>query len=315
MALQMVGQRLPSERDLAARLQISRPSLRAILAQLQKEGLVEARPKSGTYVVDQRPSRLHRIALLIDADLKLGDDPFIVSVVDTLQRSIQAVGARCVIERTHGEGPHSVVEDGILTLGMAGHDLVAMQRADGPPLVGLFLDAGTRPNRRASIFQLEDREAGYDAAKHLLQRGVRDIVFLGRRDIPASQERLSGAEAAAVEVGATFRLISCHLNYPDGLRLGRQIDLPDSDTPLGVVATNDWLALGFRTGLRDRHIPAERNVHIASFDGLAVTADPSLDITSLAVPIQEIAADAVAELQRLQRSPAATGRVIRYSLR
>jgi len=315
LAQQMVGQRLPSERDLAAHLQISRPYLRSILALLQKEGLVEARPKSGTYVVDGRSDRLHRIVLLIDGDLKLGDDPFIVSFVDRLQRSIQEAGGRCLIERTDGQSHRPSLEDGVLTLGLAGHTLITGQRTDSPPMVGLLLDGQTRPNHRASIFQLEDREAGRTAAGILLGRGCRELVFLGRRDIPASRERLEGVEEAAGENGAFFRYIGCHLNYGEGLRLGREIDLGVERSPLGIVANNDWLALGFRTGLRDRAVPAQREVPIVSFDGLPVTADPTLDITSLAVPIHEIAADAVAELQRLQRSQGATGRVIRYALR
>jgi hypothetical protein len=52
-----------------------------------------------------------------------------------------------------------------------------------------------------------------------------------------------------------------------------------------------------------------------SFDGLAAVSDPLLGIESLAIPIEEIAQDAVAELQRLRRSPAASGRIIRYRLK
>jgi len=217
--------------------------------------------------------------------------------------------------RTDGQSHRPSLEDGVLTLGLAGHALITGQRTDYPPMVGLLLDGQTRPNHRASIFQLEDREAGRTAAGILLGRGCRELIFLGRRDIPASRERLEGVEEAAGENGVFFRYIACHLNYGEGLRLGREVDLGSERTPLGIVANNDWLALGFRTGLRDRAVPAQRDVHIASFDGLPVTADPTLDITSLAVPIHEIAADAVAELQRLQRSPGATGRVIRYALR
>src|ERR1700722_9282131 len=116
----MAGQRLPSERVLAAKLSISRPSLRSILATLQNEGVIEARPRSGTYVVDLAAQRLKRIVLLIDADLKLGDDPFILTFVDSLQRAIQAIGARCLIERVTGIGQRQPLEDGALTLGMAG---------------------------------------------------------------------------------------------------------------------------------------------------------------------------------------------------
>ena len=44
------GERLPSERELSERLNVSRPSLREAVAELQTRGLLESRPGSGIYV-------------------------------------------------------------------------------------------------------------------------------------------------------------------------------------------------------------------------------------------------------------------------
>lgn len=46
------GERLPSERDLADRLTVSRPSLREAVATLEEAGLVVTRAGSGIYVAD-----------------------------------------------------------------------------------------------------------------------------------------------------------------------------------------------------------------------------------------------------------------------
>ncbi|WP_240791072.1 GntR family transcriptional regulator [Roseomonas sp. AR75] len=57
------GQRI-SERGLAATLDISAQPVRAALRQLETEGMVESRPRSGTYVADLSPARLVEIGLI-----------------------------------------------------------------------------------------------------------------------------------------------------------------------------------------------------------------------------------------------------------
>ena len=46
------GDRLPAERDLAEKMEVSRPTLREALAELEAEGLVVARPGGGTFIAD-----------------------------------------------------------------------------------------------------------------------------------------------------------------------------------------------------------------------------------------------------------------------
>src|SRR5688572_30546071 len=50
------GDRLPAERDLAARVGVSRPTVRAGLRALAAIGVVQSRHGSGTYIPDGPPS-------------------------------------------------------------------------------------------------------------------------------------------------------------------------------------------------------------------------------------------------------------------
>jgi len=52
------GFRLPSENDLAARLGISRPTLREALMELQSQGVIERRRGVGTFVAKEAPASL-----------------------------------------------------------------------------------------------------------------------------------------------------------------------------------------------------------------------------------------------------------------
>jgi DNA-binding FadR family transcriptional regulator len=51
-----VGDRLPPERELAATLRVSRPTIREAIIALELEGLVQVRTGSGVYVIADRPT-------------------------------------------------------------------------------------------------------------------------------------------------------------------------------------------------------------------------------------------------------------------
>ncbi len=67
-----LGTRLPPERDLAAQLGVSRPSVREALIALEVEGWVEVRMGSGIYV---QPSRPAPAALAVAAARSIGEGP------------------------------------------------------------------------------------------------------------------------------------------------------------------------------------------------------------------------------------------------
>jgi DNA-binding FadR family transcriptional regulator len=58
------GERLPSERDLARRLEVGRASVREAIAALQVEGLIETRPGSGSFVAADAADRLPSVTTL-----------------------------------------------------------------------------------------------------------------------------------------------------------------------------------------------------------------------------------------------------------
>lgn len=307
---QLAGQRLPGERELASHLAISRSSLRMLLTDLEAEGLVRRQQGSGTYAVDLHAIWLGTVVLLIDEELKLGDDPFFSQLVECLQSHLQAEGIRCRIERVNNGWEFHDLKDGVITIGEAGKAVLAQLPDNAPPIVGLLLDTKLPTTAPVSLFQLADHAAGIEVAQRLLDLQCRRVLFVGRRDIAATSERLRGAEEAVADVRAQLQFISCPLNYTAGLRLGRELELRDSDGPVGIIASNDWLALGLRAGLSSRQID---HPHIVSFDGLPITADPLLHIESLMVPLDTIAVDAIAELRRLYLPPTFPGRVVRYS--
>lgn len=64
-----LGERLPSERDLAMRLQVARPTLREALSALSVIGVIEVHPGAGTFIVSRHADFVARAfswAMLLD---------------------------------------------------------------------------------------------------------------------------------------------------------------------------------------------------------------------------------------------------------
>src|ERR1044071_7226936 len=88
----VVGQRFPSERELANQLGVSRPSLREALIALELEGMVEVRVGAGVYVTSS--STQSEIT-----PLRAGDGPFeLLHARGMIEGEIAASAARDATE-------------------------------------------------------------------------------------------------------------------------------------------------------------------------------------------------------------------------
>ena len=85
------GTRLPSERDLARALGVSRPSVREAIAALKNDGLVETRAGAGTYVAADA------LTLLLDAPGTAAPDTSVTALLEAraeIEPRIAALAAR-----------------------------------------------------------------------------------------------------------------------------------------------------------------------------------------------------------------------------
>ena len=93
-----LGGRLPGERTLAARLGVSRPSLRAGLGALQAMGVVRSRHGAGTYVVEGPPSLDGRQLQLLASLHHVG-----MPEIYEARRALEVEAAKLAAERATGE--------------------------------------------------------------------------------------------------------------------------------------------------------------------------------------------------------------------
>jgi GntR family transcriptional repressor for pyruvate dehydrogenase complex len=86
-----VGDRLPSERDMAQRLGVSRPSVREALVALELQGLVEVRTGAGVYVMSSTPEPV----AIVQNGADPGPSPFdIIDARIVLEGEMAAIAAK-----------------------------------------------------------------------------------------------------------------------------------------------------------------------------------------------------------------------------
>jgi GntR family transcriptional regulator, transcriptional repressor for pyruvate dehydrogenase complex len=107
------GDRLPSERQLAARFGVSRPTVREALGALEARGLVETRVGSGTFVARREGSEESGPALPDDSPAELMETRLAIEVAVArlaARRAIQAPEPLADL-RVHVEALERVAED------------------------------------------------------------------------------------------------------------------------------------------------------------------------------------------------------------
>lgn len=78
-----VGERLPTEQQLAVELAVSRSTVRAALAQLEKRGMILRRPRVGTIVKARVPDQRYAVAVGSLSELLVFLDSTLVRPVDS----------------------------------------------------------------------------------------------------------------------------------------------------------------------------------------------------------------------------------------
>ena len=121
-------------------------------------------------------------------------------------------------------------------------------------------------------------DAGRRLARHFLERGYRDLVFVGgREDVSTLRERLAGYCAVLEDEGHTPDYHLGEYDRQSGYEIVGRL-LRSRDCPEGIIAANNFVGIGAIEALRDRGLRVPADVGLACFGdlGVASTIDPFL---------------------------------------
>ncbi len=304
------GQRLMSERELAAELGVSRWTLQGALAELEADGLIERRQGSGTFVAERPPAASRRgparLAIIAARHFEelpgwsyygdilrgmLGQAPKLRAecTVLALDRPEEAARLGSAREMRRFDGFISLAQDrrdlitGLLDLGR-GPVVLAEHYLRDLPITGVV--DGSLEGMRA-------------VARHLLALGHRRIAYLDTYDrVAVNPEKFAGYAAALAEKGLPVdpALVACPSGpgNPEEFAARATAALLDlADPPTALVAFDDLRALGAVRAAEARGRKVGADFSVAGFGDGASRSGACDWLTSCRVYSRKIGQEAV----------------------
>ncbi|MCY3717922.1 MAG: LacI family DNA-binding transcriptional regulator [Anaerolineaceae bacterium] len=165
----------------------------------------------------------------------------------------------------------------------------------------VLLDCFVSDNRYPAVLP-DERDGGYQATRHLLQRGCRRIAMInGKRGFPGAEGRAAGYRQALA--GAGLELDDSLLVYGDWWQehgyghARRLLDRPQR--PDAIFCGNDRIAMGVFDALRKCGLRIPQDVAVIGFDNMELIAAHSRPgLTTMALPHHEMGRLAMELLNR-----------------
>lgn len=306
-----IGAMLPGRRALAQRYGVSSLTVERAVHRLVADGILRSDSRRGTFIArsapapDERDGESHdarrsqeavTIGIVASNYLSHHDhlelnNFWVRLIIQSLEQAFSQAGhATRFFNRVPDQGwpveplpemLRTAIADGVDALVVIAFgsdpsevdDSLAFPEEQSLPIVCITAGALHRPTPH--VFY-DNYRVGYQAARHLLQRGHRDIIFYSPFVANWAQERFEGIRMAAEHAGLPASAVRffpetnhAWVQEEDPLALGYDFaagllrDLPSGG---GVIAANDGVALGLLQAAEERGLDSGRDLMIVGFD-------------------------------------------------
>jgi DNA-binding transcriptional regulator YhcF (GntR family) len=316
------GDRLPSERDLAASFHVAYLTVRQALHQLSEEGFVERHHGRGTFVADRRSQPRMATESAPPPIFLLGLGPQMDARRDPVNWEVHLFRYQGIVEGGFQFGlPIEVVgewnghlDDTILKKLKTGTGVILGGDQVSDADIERLLERKIRVvviNRHRGLLcsevQVDTKQGAILAVEHLLQLGHRRIgIIVGDQRKPLMKLRLEGYKEALGHYGVAFdeRLMVTDVrgSAEDGAAATEKL-LRMKSPPTAIFAGSDQRAIGALARAREMGRKVPERVSIVGFDDLQEAAQLDPPLTTVHNPLHQSGYDAVRLINDHYRDP------------
>lgn len=313
------GELLPSEKELTVRFSACRPTVAHALEMLRAQGAIERRAGFGTVLLASKLTRGTQIGLLIP---HLGEteifEPICQAIEDEGHRhhwnvlrpsgtggltNVKEIAERLCRDYIRAKvagvifAPVEHIEDGM----SFNTGLLKQLEAAGIAVLLLDRDLVDWPGQTPfDLIGIDNIEAGYVVASHLIQQGCRKFVFTTRAN-PAMTVKLRfiGCHEALQHAGLSADSLIMQ-ELPVSLDPS-SVKLLMNHQPDALICANDATAAILMRYLMDAGVDIPKQLRVAGFDDVKYAALLSVPLTTYHQPCTAIGRSIVHAMQlRLQ---------------
>lgn len=317
------GDQLPTETELVARFEASRPTISRALARLESEKLIFRRAGAGTFVCDPEKVDGLIFGLLIP---DLGTTEIFEPICQGMARARLGTNHELLWGMTEDPGAPKNVQAEQLCLsyvkrGVSGVFFAPLELTDdservnqqivrqlddaGIPIVLLDRDIYEYPRRsHYDLVGIDNRRAGFAITEHLLSVGCRRIVFFARpKSAPTVFMRAEGYRSAIRSRGEAGVDQLVEIGEPsDSMRVQKLLTDLDPDA---FLCANDYTAAVLMNTLHSISPTLAAQIRLAAFDDVKYARLLQVPLTTIRQPCQEMGSAAMlAMVDRIARPTA-----------
>jgi LacI family transcriptional regulator len=233
-------------------------------------------------------------------------NPYFAELIRWIEDAAFELGYSIILCNAHGGGLKQTaylrlltekrIDGLVLVASGADHEQDLLLRDESVPIIQL---ERALPGLGADLILVRQEEGAWQATRHLIELGHRDIACVsGPADLPRSRERVGGFLRAMIEAGlavaedtivhAEFTSAGGHAAF--GSLLGRP------HRPTAVFVTSDLMAIGVLCAACGAGVRVPDELSVVGYDDIGGASYAAPPLTTIAPPKREMARLAIHQL-------------------
>jgi len=302
------GEPILPERKLSEQYKISYTTVRAVISELERKGLLVRHQGRGTFVADpNRVAGVPRNSDIIAVIITDIEGYFFPEVIRGIEEVATADGYRITLNNTDNN-PQKEARfvnqfrdkvDGLIIAPSTGDGkkkyshLKELSKSDTPfVFIDRYIDS------IKSSYVVSDNENGaYQVVKHLIKLGHKQIGHISLPECTSIKDRMNGYKKALAEynIKVDKRLIKKgdFNDEESGYRLTKEfLKMPFKDRPSAIFAVNDRVAMGALRAIREKGLKVPEDIALVGYDDLPFVSCLEVPLTTVSQPRYEMGKEA-----------------------